>query len=348
MSSSDNSEVRKLAEFLDSYSSGSSCEGGGTSTTTDVRRARLLRIVRDEANLASLGVLVDRMGKTEMMRSLKERKNKPEGNLKLSPLCEQGEEEGLCERGGETPKHQEMESMIESAPVVDIEIPTFEPVGSGEGLPKRKPSGILREALNLPKLSFVASPEGKVSLELLLHMVPDKDLELVRRTPDVVLFKLSEIGYSVLRAGGTFGILFKPVISGPVLRPEVAGGGRLTTVQTCCFSHFSAVWLLGFGHHELFWDSRGLLVSIPDLLVYSGFQPLVAAVCCFQGVVCFCSCLGLRYLGYLGGSDVTGEALASGAPYGAIECPSYYVMDIDSEQIGGAGIETMFWSNKLS
>ncbi|KZV23135.1 hypothetical protein F511_28448 [Dorcoceras hygrometricum] len=77
------------------------------------------------------------------------------------------------------------ETATEFAPPADLETLTGELVGSTEELLEHQSTGAPPVALDIFEISFMASPSGPRALEVIHHMVPNKDFDLVPRNPDL-------------------------------------------------------------------------------------------------------------------------------------------------------------------
>ncbi|KZV56955.1 Tir-nbs-lrr resistance protein [Dorcoceras hygrometricum] len=143
---------------------------------TDFNRMHILMNMR----------IVDRMGKEEMLQSLKEQREKGEASsgAAASPSSGKGKRK-ISSTGDKEARHQNNRARTLGAPPKVDPKPLTSQVGALTEVGPVRPG-----ALNMFEVSFVASPSRSDSMQFLNHLVPDRDVNLMWSTPDLEVLGL--------------------------------------------------------------------------------------------------------------------------------------------------------------
>ncbi|KZV13976.1 hypothetical protein F511_44684 [Dorcoceras hygrometricum] len=141
-----------------------------------------------------VGDLDDRMTKAEMMEALKEMKAKSKGaSSSRTPSKEKWKEPS--ERKERHKKRRNEEMGTESARVTVPKDPSEEQDGRTNKDPEHQSTEEPYILLDTSAISFVSSPSGPVSLDFIRRLIPDRDFDQVKRTPDLKVLETAGLHF---------------------------------------------------------------------------------------------------------------------------------------------------------
>ncbi|KZV43844.1 GPI ethanolamine phosphate transferase 1 [Dorcoceras hygrometricum] len=134
------------------------------------------------------------MTKAEMMEALKEMKAKSKGaSSSRTPSKEKWKEPS--ERKERHKKRRNEEMGTESARVTVPKDPSEEQDGRTNKDPEHQSTEEPYILLDTSAISFVSSPSGPVSLDFIRRLIPDRDFDQVKRTPDLKVLETAGLHF---------------------------------------------------------------------------------------------------------------------------------------------------------